>query len=496
MTSNSRLTDLVVRLMPYDIAGLTKVRLGRNNDGGYVVPRELISSTTHIVSCGVGADSSFEDAYLRCNGSCTAMLLDSRGSCSIPKSFADRVRFKTVVLNRGNNVKQFLGKSGVLLKMDIESGEYEALYDNSGSFVGLSGVSVFVVELHDILWNDRAVRLLDDIEREMTLFHVHGNAYGGVVQTELGPVPNVVELTFVANHLATDSVPSKSRYPVAGLDQCNKPGCADLDLGFLEKSVSICHGMPVNTRSIVSQSTYVRMWDRFDMIIALSYTGYKDRQPVLQAEFERVGLSGRVELFWNYPSPFDMRFANSIRLHQTIGKPSHFNEVMGHYRAMKTAFELGVQHVLILEDDVRFVSDLDLLSRSLASIPDDYDVAKLEWFCKGDPAKVSGSGGWAPLRGFDTRGGAAIAYSRAGLQWKTTAMERPARYDDFHGMLFVNDVYETSSNLSRLHAYVATPLVAIQDPAYYKTSNYGIFTQNPYGKFLLDGDYSCYGGAK
>lgn len=243
----------------------------------------------------------------------------------------------------------------------------------------------------------------------------------------------------------------------------------------------------------MSSVDYSKIWDRFDMVIVLAYTGYQDRIPPLRAELERVGLAGRAELFWSFPSPFDTRFANSIRLHGTIRKPSQFNEVMNHYRAMKTALELGKEHVLILEDDVRFVRDMGLLAAHVGGLPEDYDVAKFEWFCKGDPKNVKRGDAWAPLSGFDTTGGAAVAYSARGLKWKTEAMERPARYDDFHGMLYVNDVYDTSGNLSRHRAYVATPLLAIQEPKYYRTSNYGIYSGNPYGGFLHTGSYGAYG---
>ena len=233
------------------------------------------------------------------------------------------------------------------------------------------------------------------------------------------------------------------------------------------------------------------MWDRFDRVIVLAFTGYRDRIPPLMAELERVGLGDRAELFWNFPSPFDAKFMSAVPRSSTVRKPSHFNEVMGHYRALKTGFGLGDNHVLVLEDDVRFIRNLPVLAEQLRLLPDDYDVAKLEWFChKGGPA-AGDKPYWAQISGFDTAGGAAVAYSRKGMQWKITEMERAAD----GGMLFVNDRYDTQSGLAGLRAYVAMPLLAVQDPAYHATSNYTV-PRGSYHNFLASGEFDAYGAAK
>lgn len=223
------------------------------------------------------------------------------------------------------------------------------------------------------------------------------------------------------------------------------------------------------------------VWDRFDMVIALVYTGYQYRYRSLRDELGRVGLLDRVTFLWSYPSPFDSRFANSIRLSGTIRSPSQFNEAMSHYRAMKTALELGRSSVLVLEDDVRFMSDLKSLASAVRELPDDYDVAKFEWFKRGDSDPISRSGTWTRFEGgYAAAGGAAMAYTSRALEWKTSAMERAALPDDFHGKLFINDQYETGKNFEKagLTAYLATPLLAIQAPEYIRSSMYSVGKHN------------------
>ena len=43
------------------------VRLGRNADGGYVVDKNVVENTNHLVTFGLGPDWSFELDYIKLN---------------------------------------------------------------------------------------------------------------------------------------------------------------------------------------------------------------------------------------------------------------------------------------------------------------------------------------------------------------------------------------------------------------------------------------------
>lgn len=205
------------------------------------------------------------------------------------------------------------------------------------------------------------------------------------------------------------------------------------------------------------------VWDRFDMVAVLSYTEYRDRQPALWAELERLGLKDRAEWFWNFPSPFTERFANSLRISDSIGSIGAFSCAMGHYRIIKTARALGRSQLLVLEDDVRFVKDAKLLERAVRELPDNYDVAKFEWFIRNGNFSPVSDVSWLDPRGsFSTYGGAATAYSSRGMEWKTNAMEKAARYTELHSQLWTADSYETERNMRGLNLYVSCPCVAVQ----------------------------------
>ena len=119
------------------------------------------------------------------------------------------------------------------------------------------------------------------------------------------------------------------------------------------------------------------MWDRFDLKISLNFTGYADRSKLMDKELERVGIK-EVYKIWQFPCPFDRTIQSFVPRNRMMGHPGFFNSVIGHYRAIKTAYCLGVEHCLIMEDDIRFLKDLHGIEEILGDMPRDYDIALLD----------------------------------------------------------------------------------------------------------------------
>lgn len=237
------------------------------------------------------------------------------------------------------------------------------------------------------------------------------------------------------------------------------------------------------------------MWDRFDAVAVLCTTVQMHRQEGLRAELARVGLLDRVEWFWDFDNPFMVRLANNLKLAPTIKNMGGFRMNMNHYRAAKTMLELGRKHVLILENDVRFLKDVGALASGLASMPADYDLAKLEW--TGHPTRRASSvptitGPWHPLIGFDTYCTAAIAYSTAGLAWRVARLEECTDYSQLFTSMHAVDVYDNAPSVSRLHAYVASPLLAVQRWTGDGHNQQNASTYRLYGNHLADGGVSAY----
>ena len=115
-------------------------------------------------------------------------------------------------------------------------------------------------------------------------------------------------------------------------------------------------------------------WDRFGRKTLLAFTGYKERAPGILKELDRVGMED-VDVLWNFPSPFDGTIQNRLSHVRLMDRIGFFSSVMGHYRAIKAAYCLGEQRCLVMEDDVRFLRDLDKLYEIVQALPDDYDIA-------------------------------------------------------------------------------------------------------------------------
>lgn len=122
-------------------------------------------------------------------------------------------------------------------------------------------------------------------------------------------------------------------------------------------------------------------WGRFDRKTVLYFTGNRNsRVPGMEKELSRVGL-GDAERQWSFPSPIDRTIRKEIPHAKNVESDGYFNCSMGHYRAIATAYHLGSEHALFLEDDIRFLNDLTEVEKAVSDLPEDYDVAMLDWFC-------------------------------------------------------------------------------------------------------------------
>ena len=120
------------------------------------------------------------------------------------------------------------------------------------------------------------------------------------------------------------------------------------------------------------------LWDRFGYVGLVCYTGYKDRVRELKPELERVGLWDRVHPHWDFPSIFRDRLFKAVGKTTYCSKNNCFFMTVMHYNVVKTAYELGFNSILVLEDDIRFLKDLYRMEKILASMPEDYDMVMFD----------------------------------------------------------------------------------------------------------------------
>ena len=195
------------------------------------------------------------------------------------------------------------------------------------------------------------------------------------------------------------------------------------------------------------------IWSRFTGRALACYTPYADRVARLRSEFARVGLSD-VREFWQIPNPYDKLLMDAIPNKRGLsGVPGHFSCSINHYRIAKTYLTLGVSDVLIMEDDIVFLKDTDLLRRVVTSLPADADVALFEWRTArnraGQNAESLSRGAddelWHRADDMQLVGCGMYYLSQKGLEWYVSKMEAAT-----HG-----DVFRTSDGWFRRGAYGA-----------------------------------------
>lgn len=231
-------------------------------------------------------------------------------------------------------------------------------------------------------------------------------------------------------------------------------------------------------------------WDRFDHIFVHCFAGYaRQRQPALEAELKRVGLTA-YERIWTCPTPFVQPASIAAKYY----KPENLGGaqcVMRHYETLKTAYALGYERILVLEDDIRFLSDLDALAEVVKSLPHDYDIAKFEWSQADEPVDVPPEGSqatWIDGSNLKTYGAAATAYSRAGMRLVCEQVEMGLK--DGSGLRNIDD-YEADTPFE-FRRYLCAPVAAIQSAAY-KSLFPG---PRGYDGFLAEGTRMAYGSGE
>ena len=189
------------------------VRLGKRNDGGYLVSRSDIASTKKLVSFGIGCDWIFEQQFTEI-AACPLAAFDEKipPQChseltewfkSSNRQFTE-TRITASSSGSGTSVQQCCDGSDIFLKCDIEGGEYEIFTDilNLGDI--WSGMVLEVHNIHEWSYYDAVVNFLSKVP--LKLVHLHVNNWGYFF-SDTSHVPSVLEIT-LSRHGATHYDPS------------------------------------------------------------------------------------------------------------------------------------------------------------------------------------------------------------------------------------------------------------------------------------------------
>tara|TARA_B100001964_G_C14227062_1_gene598172 strand:+ start:268 stop:1005 length:738 start_codon:yes stop_codon:yes gene_type:complete len=194
-------------------------RIGKENDGGYLINPNAILKSDYLLSIGIFDDWSFEKNFNKYNKNAKIFCYDDIISFnfiftrSIKKIILDliKLKFKNIFKNLytivdyifiNNKIKFYKKKittgdiheiiknlDKVFLKVDIEGSEYNILED---ILKVQNKISALIIEFHNI--NKYRTVIENFIQRlELDLTHIHPNNYG---KLDKNNDPIIIELSF------------------------------------------------------------------------------------------------------------------------------------------------------------------------------------------------------------------------------------------------------------------------------------------------------------
>jgi len=268
------------------IKGLRLVRLGRNKDGGYVIPQVCVSESDYLLSAGIYTDWSFEDQFVKLSKCLDYILVDPTTSVKslfsntvlmyLHPGYSVRLKFLQLAhlifnlfrvpamrrrygrkfiesflvashsLNSSSDpsktsIPACLDKLGIditsshhqartFLKIDIEGSEYELLDDILSCKQCFSGIALEVHDL-DIRYKEFSDLMKSLHDAGFVVAHCHPNNAGGVIEgTNL---PRLLEITFVNKSLLSleDDLPKSLPFLYRpGLDFPCDPSLPELEV--------------------------------------------------------------------------------------------------------------------------------------------------------------------------------------------------------------------------------------------------------------------------
>lgn len=241
--------NLVKLLQPYNVNS-PKLRIGKDNDGGYVVNELIVKNTKRLVCLGTGLEDSFEVDWMQKYPDTVLEMYTDYFPCNdVCHKNAEKINKTvfhinhTVGYDRQNIPLNVIigGKEGVFLKADIEGDEYK-IFDH----IKLTDVVGMVIEFHNLESLNNAEKLSELIKNnfsELVLFHVHGNSWGSTFDLNVSKNPNrpiviegfpqTIELSFINKKLLDTYELDTGTFPDPAVDMSNNPDVPDIDLYWI-----------------------------------------------------------------------------------------------------------------------------------------------------------------------------------------------------------------------------------------------------------------------
>lgn len=252
------------------------VRMGRDHDGGYVLPLAAVEACDGLLSLGINDDWSLDRDFVGRKPSAPVVGYDptisgvgfllkalSRtpayaiGCLLAPARNLRRLRhvwfvaldYRTFFGGRALHRRLWIAGDSVpgsrtldealaepslaccrrlFVKMDIEGAEYPVFAHRSPG--SLARVGLLAVEFHQVADNLAELEALARVlGADFAVAHVHANNCGAIIRG----IPDVLEVVWVKRELLPAGAPEPARLPIPGLDQPNTSRRPEIALRFV-----------------------------------------------------------------------------------------------------------------------------------------------------------------------------------------------------------------------------------------------------------------------
>jgi hypothetical protein len=227
-------TDLLNKFTVYEYNN--KIRLGVNQDGGYVIADIPNVIYDCYLSCGVANEESFSRDFINKYKMTKDNSFAFDGSIdAYPTSYTENITFYKKYISNVNNENNttmediIKNHNNIFMKMDIEGGEYHWFEYIDDSL--LDRFSQMVIEIHNINSPENLTKiniLMNKLNKYHYIVHVHGNNHSDVINM----IPSVVEITFINKKYLPIQELNKQKLPIPNLDYPCDPNKPDIDLNF------------------------------------------------------------------------------------------------------------------------------------------------------------------------------------------------------------------------------------------------------------------------
>lgn len=230
-TSRKDIQNIIKKMNPV-MTNFSLIRLGDDNDGGYIVPDDL-AGVKYCFSAGVGNLIKFEEDCFQ-KYKIKSFLCDFN-NIKNPKiiNHFDFTRKKITSFDNEENltlnswIKSKIKKSDeFILKIDIEGSEYEALLNIDEE--NLKKTRILIVEFHSLrdLRNKSFYQIYNNLINKLQIFfyivHLHPNNAGKNIKIHDYEIPDLLEVTFLRKNRISRIVKNNKAYPLRIDQKCVK----------------------------------------------------------------------------------------------------------------------------------------------------------------------------------------------------------------------------------------------------------------------------------